>query len=395
MNRLSLVAILLLSVTLLFSCGKKYRLHREDITETNSWPFARGDLAGRGAFEEASFDGQLNLRWERRAPGRPIGPLTIYNKALIYPGTKRKIRFYDLETGHKRGRLKAKGLAQTGVVMADSLAFFAVAPRRNWLRGYDLIRHKSLWKRRVKDAIPGPIIVDDRLLVSSTEGTLTAYSLVEGDQLWVFEAEHRFSAAPSFADGRLFQPADRNLLYVLAADDGHELYRVSLKGPLVSSVAIGAFVFVTDMNGGVYAIRPADGSIVWEKTLDGPIWTSPVVAFGRVYIGHSGGEVVALDARSGQEVWRYETVDVVKASPLILGRFLAVGTMAGRLLVLDADDGSLVSSAELSGAIAFGPVTDGRSLYVATQRGKIFCFGETNEPANHADQGVDTLRKSQ
>ena len=389
MRRLLFVTCVLLAVAAVVSCGRRYHLSRDEISGDTIWPFARGDLSARGVLEQGGFCGRLDILWEAKSRGRPTGPLTIYNNTLICPETKKKIRFYDVNTGKVLGRIKTKGVPQSSVAVADSVAFFALAPRRNSLLAFDLLRYKSLWTHRVKDATAGPIIVNDRLLVGSREGTLAAYALADGHHVWKFESELRLTASASYSDGRVFQPADRGTLYVLSAGDGRELYRVSLKGPVVSEVAIAEYAYVTDMLGHVYALKPEDGTVVWEKQLDGPIWTSPAVAHRHVYVGHSGGEVVALDAADGEELWSYRTVEVVRASPVVIGDYVVVGTMAGRVFVLRADDGTLVESKKLVGAVAFPPVTDGERLFVATQAGRVVCFGENNEYLSHADQGVD------
>jgi outer membrane protein assembly factor BamB len=385
-----LILLLCLAAVALSSCGKKYRLQREDISSEGNWPYSRGDLAARGALEQADFDGRLNVIWTTSTRGKPAGPLALYNNTLVFSETRKRINFFDVSTGEYRGRVKTRGVAQSGVVIQDSLAFWAVSPRRNRLYGYDLVRRKTLWDRPLRDVMPGPIIVGNRLLVSSGAGSLEAYSPQDGSDSWRFEADHRLTASASFAGDKLFQPADQGILYALAADDGQELFRVELKGPIVSVVAIDDFVFVADVLGRVYALEPDDGTVVWEMQLDGPVWTSPAVADGRVFVGHSGGEVVALDAATGTELWRYRTVDVVKASPVVVGRFLVVGTLRGRLLVLRTDDGSLVDEAKLEGSIRYSPVTDGKRLIVVTQTGKIVCYGESNEQPSLADQGVNS-----
>ena len=385
-----LLLILCLAAIALTSCGKKYRLHRDEISSEGNWPYSRGDLSARGAVESAVFDGRLNVVWEASTRGKPVGPLTLYNNTLIYPETRKRINFYDVHTGNYRGRVKTRGLVQTGVVIQDSLALFALSPRHNRLYGYDLLRRKTLWDRPLRDARAGPIILDNRLLVSSGAGLLEAYSLQDGSASWRFEADNQLSTSASVAGDRVFQPADRGVLYALAADDGRELYRVELEGPIVSVVAIGKFVYVTDVLGHVYALEPNDGSIVWQRQLNGPIWTSPAVTADRVFVGHSGGEIVALDATTGTELWRHRTVDVVMASPVVLGRFLVVGTARGRLLVLRTEDGSLIDEDKLEGAIEYSPVTDGKRLIVATQAGKIVCYGENNAQPSLADQGIDS-----
>ncbi len=348
-----------------------------------------------GALDSTQIIDGFKLLWKASVTGKPAGPLSIHNGALVYPDTRKKIRFYDVTTGHQLGRWKAKGVPQTGMAVFDSIAVFGVAPRRDFLRAVDLFSAKRLWQKKVKDVAAGPIIVGNRLIVSSGDGTLRALDLDDGALVWTFVGDQRPAAAASYGHERIFQPAERGWLYAVSPDSGRELYRVRLDGSLVSPVAVADFVYATTVTGWVYALNPGDGSVVWKTEVDAPIWTSPSVGHGRVLVGDSRGKVIALDAASGQELWRFEIGEVIRASTLLVGDRVVVGTMTGRLLMLRADDGSVVDSTRVKGAVQFAPVSDGRRLFVATQAGKIFCFGDRNEQAEPARQGINPQLQSQ
>jgi len=328
---------------------------------------------------EGTFNGKLDIIWERKRGEKPAGPLSVYHGSLVYPGTKNKIRFYDDLTGKEQGYIKSHGAAQTGVAVHDSLAIFATSPRKSWLRCVNLRSGKQLWKRHIKDASAGSIIVGNKLIIGSTDGRLTAYRPEDGSLIWTFEAEGGFVAPPSFANGRVFQPCDNGTLYVISPTDGSELYRVKVDGPMVSAVAVSTMVYATDMFGQIYGIDPEDGRIVWDNQLNGPIWTTPAVSDGRILVGHSGGELVVLDAADGQILWQFDAGEVVRASATVVGGYVLVGTMGGNLFSLDAADGRLIEQRQLNGAVAWPPVADGDRVYVATESGMIICFGQKDE----------------
>jgi outer membrane protein assembly factor BamB len=372
------------------SCGQLYHLDRDDLSHEANWSCTRGSTARTGSAETASFDGKLRELWQRGVSGKPAGPLAVHNGTLVYPETKKKIRFYDVVSGDYLGRIKAKGVPQSGVAVIDSLAYFGLAPKRHYLKAFNLVNGKNLWRQRVKDVLPGPIITDNRLIVSSTEGALSAFELHDGELDWSFAADVRLTAAATLAGDRLFQPGDRGVLYAVSVADGTLLFRVTLDGAIVSPVVAGDLIFVTDMQGHVTALDPDDGRMVWQTRVDGPIWTSPALAGGRLFVGHSAGEIVALEAATGDLIWRYDASEVVKASALVVGDYVVAGTMTGKVIVLDADEGILTDSVTVKGAIRVPPVTDGRRLFVATQAGKIICFGEPNEQANLAHNSIES-----
>jgi outer membrane protein assembly factor BamB len=379
--------ILIVVAIALSGCGRKYRLQAINMGDDDGWACSRGSATRTGYDDSGSFNGRLVLLWDQHTAGKAAGPLAVHHGSLVFPDSKKKIRFYDAETGRYLGRIKAKGIPQTGVVVSDSVAIYGVSPKRNFMRAYNLLNGKKLWQTLIKDALPGPIVQDNRLYVSSAEGELMAFGLTDGRPIWSTRLPSRASTSVSLIGDRLYQPGDGGRLYGLDASDGRILFEVQLEGPLVSPVALADRVYACDMLGWVYALNLDDGAVIWQTQLEGPIWTTPAVAEDRLYVGHSGGQVVALNRADGEPVWVYDIGAVVRASVLVVGDYVIAGSMAGNLVVLRADDGSLVDSTTVKGAIGFPPVTDGRRLFVATQAGKIVCFGEHNESTDLEHHG--------
>jgi outer membrane protein assembly factor BamB len=370
---------LLLPLLLVLGCAAPFELKRYEVDDQRTpWPYYRGDASATGS-KDGTFGGRLNQLWRHRSSAKPAGPLTIHDSVLVFAGSKKKIEFYGLETGGLEGDIKTKGFPETGLIVYDSLGFYSLASRKDRLEAYNLINHKSLWKRPVKNAAPGSILVNNRLLVSSANGMLLALEPFTGEKVWQFEAKGRFVAPASAGHGLIFQPGDHGIIYALSAEDGSEIYRVTLKAEIVSPVAVSGLAHATDLEGNVYGISPDDGSIVWTTAVGGPLWSPPAVAGRQVVVAHSGGDVVALEASTGAERWRYAALEVVRAAPVIVGKFVIVGTMTGRLLVLDFETGNLVDETKLDGAVTVPPVSDGNIVIAVTDKGYITCFGDTYE----------------
>ena len=379
--------VLVLSVLLLAGgCSRKYVLKRDLLGTDSPWPYSRGELSSLGSVPGGSFNGRLDPVWESHTGGKPLGPLTIHHGALTFPDAKKQVSFYDTKSGGFLGRIKCKGVPTGGATIGDSLAFVGLAPKKERVFGYNLLKKDMLWKRDVKDASPGSIIVGNSLIVSSGNGSVVAFRTDSGDELWSFRAGGKFVAPASYADGRIYQPGDNGVLHVLSTEDGTELYADTLDGALVSPVAIADLTYVTDLKGNVYGLEPQTGERVWTTKLSGPLWTAPTLRDERVYVANTGGVIVALEATNGRQIWQYDAGEVVKTSPLAIGNYVVIGTAGGKIISLDAEDGQEVSRAQVRGSIDFAPVTDGTRIYVATSKGKIACFGEAYEYSNKSNQ---------
>lgn len=394
MKTVTVYIIIFLMAIIFLGCSKRYRLEQAITPDSNDWQFYHKDLSATNRFDSEVEPLSFQIKWEHKENDKIAGPLTVYDKTLFYPGSRKKIQAFDIVTGKNRGKIKTKAAPQTGLVISDSLGFFAVAPRKNHLYGYDLTRKKRIWQRKLKDAARGSIIIDNSLIVSSGDGILFAIDTETGDEIWRFDGEGRFVAPASFNNGKLLQPSDRGILYAIDFTNGEKIYETDLKEPIVSAATIDDHIYVTTMPGGLFAIDFEDGSVLWEQRIDKPIWTSPVIANGNLFIGHSLGEILSFDAKTGRQQWRYETSEVVTASPIWLGGRVIAGTKAGTLLMLDDHTGELIAKEQVNGGIKFSPVTDGKHILVATTRGRIICFGVNNEQKVAVNHGVDSQEES-
>lgn len=385
-QKIWLVGVVLLAG--LPGCSHNYRLAQEDVGLATVWPMHRGGASSTGQAVPGQYSGRLDVIWEEKVSGKPAGPLAIANGALVYPSTKRRIKFFGLEEGDFLGKIKCKGIPHTGMAINDSLAFYSLAPRKNQFDCINLRNGKTVWKKRLKDASGGPIIHNNRLMVGSRAGLLMALDPTTGDELWTFQTEGRLNVPATVDRDMVFQGDDLGNLYALKADSGTLLFQVKLDGP-VAGVAglhsdLAGLLVVTTIPGTVYSLALETGDVVWSSKPAGSIWAAPAVGFNAL-VGTTDGYLVALDLGNGDELWRYRTEEVVRAAPILVGPYVLVGTLGGSLYCFDGRSGRLVDKRQLTGAIRQSPVSDGNRVYVATESGMIICCGESNETRQQTD----------
>jgi polyvinyl alcohol dehydrogenase (cytochrome) len=136
---------------------------------------------------------------------------------------------------------------------------------------------------------------------------------------------------PTSYGGKLFVGSEDGTVYALDAATGCEWWAFHASATVKTAVSVDrGNAFFGDINGFVYAVRVADGSLVWRvRPAEHPaarITGSPLLLGARLYVPISSGEegaaadphypccsfrgsVVALDAASGKTVWRAYTID--------------------------------------------------------------------------------------
>jgi len=115
------------------------------------------------------------------------------------------------------------------------------------------------------------------------------------------------------------------------------------------------------------------------------VFTSPVVAGGRVYVVDGSGGVWALDAGTLRPLWRFQTRGGKAncnnvSSPALAGPFLHLGTMAGSYYVLDAATGKVVREIPCGEPILSAPVVGQERVYFATLGSRVHALKPDGTP---------------
>lgn len=374
--RLKSTGLLLLVVCLIMSgCSKKFKLAAGDEKISSPWSFSRNDIQATARID-SDFDGNLNLKWEKKVSEAPVGPLSIGAGKLIYCGTKRRIYFYDLKSGKYLGRYKAKRSVQTGVVVLDSLAYFGVGPARNEFVCVNLLNRKTIWSLPLKDITGAPIIIDNGLYVGSASGNVYCLDRSTGDILWRDTVGYRTVAGPSSDGSMVYFPFDNGSFGGYTALTGKRSFESELGQPLMAKPVVDDKIYLTGTEGGLFALDKRTGEILWQTAFSHPIWTSPAVDDNRLFFGDNGGNFRAVDKNDGTILWDMITNGVIVSSPIVVGDFVLFASLDRHLYCLDKDSGELVSEREFKKGIRFPAVSDGRVICVASHDGTIQCFGD-------------------
>ncbi len=168
-------------------------------------------------------------------------------------------------------------------------------------------------------------------------------------------------------------------------------WRFHAKGPIFSSPAVhGGKVFVGSSDGRLYAVRVSDGSEAWHFATKGAVNSSPAVWNGMVYVSSLDGNVYAVDEASGAQRWRFRTggerrfiapgihglqpsteampdpYDVFLSSPAVSNGAVYVGSGDHNVYALDAATGALRWRFKTGNVVHASPALDDGIVYVGS-----------------------------
>ena len=140
------------------------------------------------------------------------------------------------------------------------------------------------------------------MYVGDDSGTLTCYSLADGEKLWSFKSAMRIIGTPA---------ADKN------------------------TVVFGS----ADMN--IYGIDASNGQLRWKIATDAPVLGAVTIHDGIAYIGGSDHCFRAIDIKSGKEIWCYDRVEgYIETKPLVYNDLVIFGAWDKNLYALDKKTGA-------------------------------------------------------
>lgn len=157
------------------------------------------------------------------------------------------------------------------------------------------------------------------------------------------------------------------------------------ESPIVAEIALAdrqggsvegaAAPVVIRIDGGLYGLNAADGSLLWRRFVGFEASSYPLLLpSGMVVAGDAQQkELIALEVNTGKLVWRLP-LEGVLAAPIAIGDRLLVASDAGRLYVVQQASGELLGYVQFSQPISQPPVVNERGdrIYVLGEHSNIY-----------------------
>lgn len=171
-----------------------------------------------------------------------------------------------------------------------------------------------------------------------------------GGFLLLFNGHHTSigGPAPTSAGAVVFALSDDSgndgTVYAVRPGDGTLIWQSSLGHKLTGALAVSKdTLFTGSFDGTIYALRKSNGSLLWQKSIRGAVLPSMLTDGTTVYFG-AANNIYALRASDGTQLWRHPTpiCDNCAADAVVA---VADGTLyafANGLYALRASDGNVL-----------------------------------------------------
>jgi outer membrane protein assembly factor BamB len=211
------------------------------------------------------------------------------------------------------------------------------------------------------------------------DGRIVAFSAGHGKIHW----QHTIGpseSSPLLVAGRLYVGDWNGDVWAFDADNGKVLWRRHVGGAIKGAIAgDGDRLYVGAYDGHVYCLSSA-GKVLWRASAQprlygqGRFYSTPALAYGRVYIGSTDGKVYSFGATSGKLRWSHSTGGYVYASPAVWNDLVLAGSYSGRFYAFDAATGAERWHFDAHGKISGSATVIGDVVYFATLQKRTFAL---------------------
>jgi eukaryotic-like serine/threonine-protein kinase len=233
-----------------------------------------------------------------------------------------------------------------------------------------------------KTFFAAPILTPDgQLVAGGYDKTLHSLDPATGVERWSFNGTlNRFVASPAVTENRIFAPSADERMYALNMNgeptwDTPFQAKQALWGTPVYSPERDV-VYLAGLDRNFYAVRGADGSLVWASQLSGASVSTPAIdpETGVIYLGTFAKEMLAIDPDTGDAFGKFLTEDWVWEGPTFHDGQLYFGDMAGNFYAMNVETWSVDWRFSADGPIASRPLVNEDILYFGTENGTLYAL---------------------
>lgn len=203
----------------------------------------------------------------------------------------------------------------------------------------------------------GLVVHEGTVYATSGWGTVTALDAASGQVKWRQKIGAVGTAAPVVSGGLLYAVGRNNLAWAIRLADGKVVWTVQGQPARAgylggAGAAVDGRIAVLPFAGGqVTAVLKQSGVTLWNAVVGGDRGTAyaslirdvgadPVIDGGRVYVSNAAGKLAALDAGRGERIWTADEGTMGSVVPA--GGSLFFVSDANELIRLDAATGQRV-----------------------------------------------------
>lgn len=249
--------------------------------------------------------GTQNWQFDQ-ATGRFVGGALAINDLVLMPSVDHKL--YALNSS---GQLVWSFEAKNGLwarPVSDGSYVYLPSMDHN-LYAIDLKTGNKRWETDLGGALVSSATLseDGLLYIGTLANEVLAVNSVSGNVVWRFKTQGAVWSSPVLYEGILYLGDLQGTEYALDAATGTQKWKLDQLGSAIiaSSTVTPDSIFVVTEDGNLVSIN-FDGQRQWTKTINGKLYTAPVIAGDKVVVSViQGDNLLQAFQLTGTDAWSF------------------------------------------------------------------------------------------
>jgi len=154
-----------------------------------------------------------------------------------------------------------------------------------------------------------PAASSDTVFAADHEGKVSAIDIATGKRLWSTELDVSISGGVGYAPGQVLVGSIEGEVYVLSAADGSVIWTATVSSEILASPqGNGDVVAVQTIDNKLFALDGENGDVLWQHEDDAPLLTvrgtsAPLVTERMILAGFDSGKLIAFNPENGSLIW--------------------------------------------------------------------------------------------
>jgi outer membrane protein assembly factor BamB len=346
---------------------------------TDWWPMFHHDPQHSG-YSTSDAPETNNTKWSYQTGDSIVVSSAIFDGKIYFGSYDHNLYCLDAETGNKIWNYTTGDRIQCDPAIAYGKVYVGSDDCNMYCLDADT--GNKIWNYTTGDSIWYSTVVDGKVYFGSLDNNVYCLDAADGHLIWTYVTGSNVRSGPAVADGKLYVGSNDASVYCLNAKNGSLIWKYSSEHLWIetSPAVANGNVYVNTDYYRMGCLNADNGSKIWTYLTNYVLFSSPGVAYGKVYFG--GLDYVhCLDANTGGEIWIYSTNGFVNPSPAIADGKVYLGCNDYNVFCLNADNGSEIWRYKTGDRVVSSPAIANGKLYIGSIDGKMYCFGD--EGVNH------------
>lgn len=374
----------LLLALILFSCSSIKIKETIKINYEEDWLFRGGNVENTNISKsKANLIPPFKILWDYDTEvGYSRNSLSVCDAVLFSSNLKGEVFAIDVVSGKSLGRFSSPGTASysTPIIFNNNIIVAYTGDNKNSMLSYNISSGEINWKRKLGWIKSSPILIDNEIVVCSSNGKIYKLDATSGHILWSFTEiadsiqRKSFLTGPSICNQSVLAGNVNGYLYAIDLNNGNLKWRFITGGPIFADVSVyenDTFFASDDL---YFYCLDTTGNLKWKKLLNTKSLSASTFYKEMVITSGIDGNIFAMDRNDGERVWTFQTEGAVWATPLLQDGKIFVGSYDRYFYCLDASDGSLLWKHEFENRIRSDAVIWKDFIFIACDDRCIYCF---------------------